>query len=106
MFGGHTFVSVTWACWNQTAVSRSGTEYEVISLDTLRMEGLLALKLLDVVIDVGELPGSRAGSDFSRQLKNPDTKTHAGFQQQGNTKHDTHHISQLHFSQSRSIKLQ
>ena len=49
------------ACKKQTAVSRSSTDAEVISLDTgLRMEGLPAVKLLDTVIDVLESHASRA----------------------------------------------
>ena len=46
-FGGHTLVSTCFGhARKQTAMSHSGTEAEVISLDTgLRMEGLRALTL-------------------------------------------------------------
>ena len=52
---------MSWACEKQTAVSHSSTEAEVRSLDTgLRMEGLLALTLWDIVIEVLDPLASRA----------------------------------------------
>ena len=40
-------------CKQQTSVSNSSTESEIISLDAgLRMDGLLALDLWDIVIEV------------------------------------------------------
>ena len=61
-FGDHAFVPISWACKKQTAVSHS-TEAKVISLDTgLRTEALLALTLLDIVIDALDVPASRAGT--------------------------------------------
>ena len=63
-------MSISWACKKQTAVSHNSTDAEVISLDTgPRMEGLRALKLLDIVIDVLEPPASLVRGDLSRQLK-------------------------------------
>ena len=54
------------------AVSHSSTEAEVKSLDTgLRMDGLHAFTLWDIVLDVWELPASRARDDLSRHLKPP-----------------------------------
>ena len=42
IFGSHTFVQVGWSFEKQTAVSHSGTEAEVISLDGgLRLDGFL-----------------------------------------------------------------
>ena len=54
ILGSRTFVPVSWICKKQTIfVSHSSTESEVISLDTgLRMDGLLALDLWDIVIEV------------------------------------------------------
>ena len=53
IFGSRTFVPISWMCKKQTSVSHSSTESEVISLDAgLRMDGLLALDLWDVVIEV------------------------------------------------------
>ena len=53
IFGSRTFVPRSWMCKKQTSVSHSSTESEVISLDAdLRMDGLLALDLWDVVIEV------------------------------------------------------
>ena len=49
VFGSHTFVPISWMCKNQTSVSHSSTESEIISLDTgLRLDGLLALELWDL----------------------------------------------------------
>ena len=40
-------------CKQQTAVSHSSTESEIISLDTgLRLDGLLALELWDLIVSV------------------------------------------------------
>ena len=48
----HLFQSV-WVCKKQTAVSHSSTESEIISLDTgLRLDGLLALELWDLIVSV------------------------------------------------------
>ena len=52
-FGSRTFVPVSWMCKKQTSVSQCSTESEIISLDAgLRMDGLPALGLLDIVIEV------------------------------------------------------
>ena len=53
IFGSRTFVLISWMCKRQTSVSHSSTEPEIISLDAgLRMDGLLALDLLDLVMEV------------------------------------------------------
>ena len=53
ILGSRTFVPVRWMCKKQTSVSHSSTESEIISLDAgLRMDGLLALDLWDMVIEV------------------------------------------------------
>ena len=53
VFGSHTFVPLSWMCKKQTAVSHSSTESEIISLDTgLRLEGLPALELWDLIVSV------------------------------------------------------
>ena len=53
VFGSHTFVPISWMCKKQTAVSHSSTESEIISLDTgLRLDGLPALELWDLIISV------------------------------------------------------
>ena len=52
-FGSHTFVPTSWMCKKQTAVSHTSTESEIISLDTgLRLDGLLALELWDLIVSV------------------------------------------------------
>ena len=53
IFGSHTLVPISWTCKKQTAVSHSSTESEIISLDTgLRLDGLLALELWDLIVSV------------------------------------------------------
>ena len=45
--------AISWMCKKQTAVSHSSTESEIISLDTgLRLDGLLALELWDLIVSV------------------------------------------------------
>ena len=52
-FGSHTFVLISWMCKKQTSVSHSSTEAGIISLDAgLRMDGITALTLWDLVIEV------------------------------------------------------
>ena len=54
IFGSHTFVPIGWMCKKQTAVSHSSTESEIISLDAgLRLDGLLALDLWDLIVVMG-----------------------------------------------------
>ena len=53
IFGSPTFVPISWMCKQQTAVSHSSTESEIISLDTgLRLDGLPALELWDLIVSV------------------------------------------------------
>ena len=53
VFGSHTFVPISWMCKKQTSVSHSSTESEIISLDAgLRLDGLLALELWDLIVSV------------------------------------------------------
>ena len=53
ILGNRTFVAVSWMCKKQTLASHSSTESEIMSLDAgLRMDGLLALDLWDVVVEV------------------------------------------------------
>ena len=53
IFGSRTFVLISWMCKKQTSVSHGSTEAEVISPDAgLRMDGIPALDLWDLVIEV------------------------------------------------------
>ena len=53
ILGSQTFVPRSWMCKKQTAVSHNSTESEIISLDTgLRLDGLLALELWDLIVSV------------------------------------------------------
>ena len=73
IFGSHTFVPISWMCKKQTSVSHSSTESEIISLDTgLRLDGLLALELWDLIISV--LGNISRVSDRSGKLENDERK--------------------------------
>ena len=75
VFGSHTFVPISWMCKKQAAVSHSSTESEIISLDTgLRLDGLLALELWDLIVSV--LGNVSRVSDRSLQTENDDHKHH------------------------------
>ena len=53
IFGNRIFVPISWMCKKQTSASHSSTKSEIISLDTgLRMDGLSALDLRDVMVEV------------------------------------------------------
>ena len=53
IFGSPTFVPISWMCKKQTSVSHSSTEAEIMSLDAgSRMDGVAALTLWDLVIEV------------------------------------------------------
>ena len=75
VFGSHTFVPISWMCKKQTAVSHSSTESEIISLDTgLRLDGLPALELWDLIISV--LGNISHISDRTVKLVNGEDKHH------------------------------
>ena len=63
IFGSRTIVPIGWMCKKQTLVSHSSTESEINSLDVgLRMDGVLALDLWDVVIEVIQSLNNRKSS--------------------------------------------
>ena len=75
VFGSRTFVPRSWMCKKQTAVSRSSTESEIISLDTgLKLDGLPALELWDLIVSV--LGNVSRVSDGSGKLESDDHKHH------------------------------
>ena len=75
--GSHTFVPISWMCKKQT-VSHSSTESEIISHTGLRLDGLPALELWDLIVSVlgniSRVP-DRSGkpeSDDHKRLKDID----------------------------------
>ena len=53
LVGPNTYVPISWFCKKQGSISNSSTESELISLDAaLRMEGIPALALWELIIDV------------------------------------------------------
>ena len=81
IFGSRPFVQISWICKKQTSVSHSSTELEIVSLDAgLRMDGLPALDLGDIVIEVLRSTNNtvKPGHDGIRETcagQNPKTKT-------------------------------
>ena len=72
IFGSHTFVPISWMCKKQTSVSHSTTEAEVISLDAgLRMDGIPALTLWDLVIEVFHSVPNRTEGPKRELRRNP-----------------------------------
>ena len=75
ILGSHTFVPISWMCKKQTAVSHSSTDSEIISLDTgLRLDGLLALELWDLIVSV--FGNTSHISDRTGQPVNGKNKSH------------------------------
>ena len=75
IFGSHTFVPISWMCKKQTSVSHSSTESEIVSLDTgLRLDGLPALELWDLIVSV--LGNVSRASDRSAKPESDDHKHH------------------------------
>ena len=76
IFGSQTFVPMSWMCKKQTSVSHSLTASEIISVGAgLRMDGIPALDLWDLVIEVLH--------SYSNQPKKSKDNV------QGNLPHDT-----------------
>ena len=72
IFGSHTFVPICWMCKKQTSISHSSTEAERISLDAgLRMDGIPALTLWDLVIEVFHSVPNRTDGPKREPWRNP-----------------------------------
>ena len=52
ILGRHTFVPISWMCKKQTSVSHSSTESEIILDAGLRLDGIPALDLWDLIVTV------------------------------------------------------
>ena len=97
IFGSRTFVPVSWMCKKQTAVSHGSTESGIMSLDAgLRMDGLPALDLWEVVIEVLRSSTSDPSSgnrcetgNRSRNTHKPKQKGNRGVEQLSHVDHVT-----------------
>ena len=76
-------VTTSWICKKQTSVSHSSTESEAVYLDAgLRMEGILAFDLWDLVTAVLDssktvsAPGNRSRDEIQSKHTNTKTKRH------------------------------
>ena len=78
------FVPISWMCKKQKTVSHSFSESEIISLDAgLRMDGILALDVWDVVIDMlhssNDVPPTQKKLHPKANQKEPQGKQQARF---------------------------
>ena len=90
IFGSHTFVPISWMCKKQTSVSHSSIEAEIISLDAgLRMDGIPALILWDLVIEIFHSPPNQTNktNDVREPRRNLSAKTQPNMQKQIPTMH-------------------
>ena len=72
IFGSHTFVPTSWMCKKQTSVSHSFIEAEIIYLDAgLRMDGIHALTLWDLVIEVFHSVPNKIGQPKEEFRRDP-----------------------------------
>ena len=75
IFGSITFVPVSWVCKKQTSVFDSSTESEIVSLYAgLRKDGLLALYLWDIVIEVQRSTIQEIGATLHSKTKTQNIK--------------------------------
>ena len=79
VFGSHTFVPISWMCKKQISVSHISTESEIISLDAgLRLDGLLALELWDLIVSVfGNMTQTTERTERPDRSQRSQGKTHA-----------------------------
>ena len=81
IFGSHTFVPASWMCKKQTSVSHSSIEAELKSSGAgLRLDGIPALDLWDLVIEVlhsslnQPVQGNLCDNEPSKKKKTPERR--------------------------------
>ena len=90
IFGSHTFVPISWMCKKQTSVSHSSTESEIVSVDAGLRDGIPALDIWDLVVEVFhsspnqlDTPTGQVQGNLSR-----DTTSDIQNETKGPTQHD------------------
>ena len=92
IFGSHTFVPKSWMCKKQTSVSHSSIDAENIFLDAgLRMDGIPALNLWDLVIEVFHSSPNRFNNTKDQVRGNSSRNTTSNKHTQNETKVPTQH---------------
>ena len=77
--GSHTFVLMSWMCKKMTSVSHISTESEISSLDAgLRMDGISALHLWDLVTEVLHSSSNQIQRNQERVRRDPLLKKPSG----------------------------
>ena len=107
IFGSRTFVPISWMCKEQTSVSHSSTQAEIISLDAgLRMDVIPALDLWDLVIEVFHSSSnqSKKTKDQARgdSSRNTTSNKHTQNQTEVPTKHNNLELL-IMFRRTRSL---
>ena len=92
IFGSHTFVPMSWMCKKQTSLSHSSTEAEIIWLDAgLRMDGIPALDLWDLVVEVFHSSPNQLNNTKGQVHRNLSRDTTSNKHTQIKTKFPTQH---------------
>ena len=92
IFGSHAFVPISWMYKTQTSVSHSSTESEIISLDAgLRLDGIPALDLWDLVIEVFRSSPNQSNNTKDQIRGNSSRNTTSNKHTQNQTKVPTQH---------------
>ena len=91
-FGSHTFVKTSWMCKKQTSVAHGSTKAEIISLAAgLRMDGIPALDLLDLVREVFHCSPNQLNNTKGQVQGNLSRDTTSNKHTQNKTKVPTQH---------------
>ena len=109
IFGSQTFVPISWMCKKQTSVSHSSTEAELSSFDAgLRMDGIPALDLLDLVFEVfhSSPTQSKKTKDQDRGNSSRDTtlNKHTQKQTEDPTKHNNLDLSNVDYQRGQNCR--
>ena len=92
IFRSHTFVPISWMCKKHTSVSHSSTQDEIISLDAgLRMDGIPALDLWDLVVEVFHSSPNQLNKTKDQVRGNSSRNTTSNKHTQSQTKAPTQH---------------
>ena len=93
ILGSQTFVPTSWMCKKQTSVSHSSTEAEIIflSMHVYRMDGIPALDLWDLVIEVFHSSPNQLNNTKGQVQGNLSRDTTSNKHTQNKTKVPTQH---------------
>ena len=105
IFGSQTFVPRSWMCKKQSSVSHSSTQADLISFDAgLRMDGIPALDLWDLVIEVFHSSPNQSKKTIDQARgdspRNTTSNKHTPDQTKVPTKHNNLELSEVDYVSS------